>query len=309
MPRYYSFLSPGNINYLIMRLRNIYPENVHQDIRESTPYLAHNWYYTEAVNVEQQFTEGTEALNRAYINYIIALKKYIPAEPDNLPSYSTDIMDPYVPNQPFQNVTNDVIYDSQINDFNVRNIPSFADINQQLNEADLGGIPISSNMTQAKLAQMATEISRNRVRKVKPQQLTWGVKRQCADNARTCEHPALPRKKFTLPQDYYSSAPQSGYWLGLQPCNSEMKKYTEWSATGRTGRLPTTADDGCNPRISEMLINNAYKYPNYAYYRKDIIPAVRQPYQNNSSNNGAYLNRLPMTQGGFHQFNPSTWSI
>lgn len=307
MPRYYSFLSPGNINYLIMKLRGIYPENVHQDIRESIPYIANQWYYTEAVNVEEQFVDGTDALNRAFINYIIAIRKYMPAEPDNLPSYSTDIMDPYVPNQPFQNVTNDITYDSQTNDFNIRNIPSFANINQQLNEADFGGIPISANMTQAKLAQMATEISRNRVRKVKPQQLTWGVKRQCADNARTCEHPALPRKKFTLPRDYYSSAPQSGYWLGLKPCNSDMKKYTEWSATGRAGKLPTVYDDGCNTRISEMLINNAYKYPNYAYYRKDIIPAVRSYYENTTPNDGAYLHRLPTNQAGIGHFMPTTY--
>jgi len=298
MPRYYSFLSPGNVNYLITRLRNIYPENVHQDIRESIPYIAHQWYYTEAVNIEQQFTEGTDALNRAFIDYIIAIRKYMPADPDNLPSYSTDIMDPYVPNQPFQNVTNDVIYDSQTNDFNIRNIPSFAEINRQLNDSDIGGIPVTSNLTQAKLAQLATEISRNKVRKVKPQQLTWGVKRQCADNARTCERPALPRKKFTLPRDYYSSAPQSGYWLGLEPCNSDMKKYTEWSATGRAGKMPTSDDNLCNNRMSEMLINNAYKYPNYAYYRKDIIPAIRHQYQNNTPSDGAYLHRLSLTQFG-----------
>ena len=118
---------------------------------------------------------------------------------------------------------------------------------------------------------------------------------------------SLPRKKFTLPRDYYSSAPQSGYWLGLKPCNSDMKKYTEWSATGRAGKLPTVYDDGCNTRISEMLINNAYKYPNYAYYRKDIIPAVRSYYENTTSNDGAYLHRLPTNQAGIGHFMPTTY--
>ena len=275
MPQYYSFLSPGNINYLVLQLRNIYPENVHHDIRENTPYIAHDWYYGVAVNIEEQFRGGTKALNQAFLDYLVATRRFMAlSPPDLLPSYFTDVMDPHILNQPFQNVSNDMFYDSQTNDFNVRKSPLFTNINRRLDEATIGGVPIKGNMLETQISELATEISRNRVRKVKPQPLTWGVKRQCNDNFTSCEHPALPRKKFTLPRDYYSSGPQSGYWMGLKPCNSEMKKYTEWSATGRAGKLPTTADDGCNPRISEMLIDNVYKYPNYAYYRKDIIPAV-----------------------------------
>lgn len=299
MPHYYSFLSPANINYLITRLRSIYPENVHHDIRENIPYIAHDWYYGEAVNIEEQFVGGTNALNNAFMNYLVATRRFMPALPDMLPSYSTEIMDPFVPNQPFQNVSNDIIYDSQVNDFNVRDNPVFSQINKRLNESDIGGVPVKYNMLETTLSELATEISRNQVRKGKAQPLTWGVKRQCNDNFTSCEHPALPRKKFTLPRDYYSSAPQSEYWMGLNPCNSQMKKYTEWSATGRAGRHPTDSDDLSNPRISEMLIQNCYKYPNYAYYRKDIIPAVKNYNDARMYNQQSqYLQRFSTTHSG-----------
>ena len=274
MPQYFSFLSPSNINYLIFRLRSIYPENVHQDIRENVPYIAHDWYYGDAVNDEEQFTGGTQYLNNAFISYIASTKRFMALPPDLLPSYYTDVMDPHIINQNFQNVQNDMFYDSQINDYNVRKQPLFNAINRRLDESDIGGVPIKGNLLETTISELATEISRNQVRKVKPQPLTWGVKRQCNDNFTSCEHPGLPRKKFTLPRDYYTAPVQSGYWMGLKPCNSEMKKYTEWSAGGNSGRLPTHADDCSNPRISEILIQNAYKYPNYAYYRKDIIPTL-----------------------------------
>ncbi len=299
MPQYFSFLSPENVNFLIFRLRSLYPENVHQDIRENVPYLAHDWYYGEAVNDEEQFTGGTRHLNEAFVNYLFATKRFMASPPDTLPSYFTEIGDPYIPNQPFQNVSNDMFYDSQTNDFSVRKSPLFANINKRLADTDIGGIPLKGNMLETKIAELATEISRNQVRKVKAEPLTWGARRQCNDDSRSCEHPALPRKKFTLPRDYYTSSPAAEYWIGLKPCNSEMKKYTEWSAGGQNGRLPTRGDHCQNSRMSEILVDNVYKYPNYAYYRKDIIPAVpRMDYDPLPSVQSAFLQRFSRNHSG-----------
>lgn len=257
-----------------MRLRNTYPENKHDEIRETIPFVAHDWFYGYGTTVEQQFVSGTQALNEAFLEFVTTTRMFMPLPPDILPSYSTEIMDPYAPNQRFQNVANDMFYESQKMDFNVRKSPLFNGINKELDEATIGGVPLRGNLLETQISALATEISRNRDRMPKSHRLTWGVKRQCNDNFTSCEHPALPRKKFTLPRDYYTSAPQAEYWTGVEPCSSQLKKFTEYSAGGLAGRHPT--DDNCgNPRISEWYVENVYKYPNYAAYRKDYIPSVR----------------------------------
>jgi len=259
MRQQYSFLSPANINFVILKLRGIYPENVHADIRENVPYIAHDWFYTTAVNVEQQFVGGTPALNQAFMNFLLMTKRFMPNEREINPSYTTTPIDPYIQNQPFQNVINDMIYPSQANEYNARKLSIFNGINRELAEADIGGLPLNGNLTETTMGSLATEISRNRVRQPKASTLTWGVKHQCNDNFTACEFPAIPRAKFTLPRDYYESPPAAGYWMGMQPCDVQKN----------------------NPKMSEYYIQNVYNYPNAAYYRKDIIPAIRSPVYGN----------------------------
>jgi hypothetical protein len=265
MRKQYSFLSPENINYLILRLRNIFPQNRHDQIREETPSLAKYWFDSSAHMVEEQFVDGTQALNEEFFRFIIQTKQFMPTEIEILPSYSSECADPYVPNQPFQNINNDIMYDSQAMDYDVTNMPYFRGINKELDEADIGGVPLRGNMLKTKMAQLATEISRNRVRQTTNRPLTWGVQRQCEDNFTTCEHPALPRKKFTLGRDYYTSSTASAYWTGVESCS--MKRFT------RQGYDPTEGD--CtNARMSQLYHENMYKFPNYSSYRKDFIPSV-----------------------------------
>lgn len=273
MRKQYSFLSPENINFLIMELRGIYPENVHSEIRENLVYMARDWFLETGPTVEEQFTQGTKALNSAFINYLIMSGAFMPPPHDNLPSYFTDNADPHILNQPFQNVVNKNFYESQKMDYNFRKNAQLKGIYNELDEIDIGGVPIKGNLLESQISYIVTEVSRNRDRLPKSHRLTWGVKRQCNDNFTSCEHPALPRRKFTLPRDYYTSAPASAYWMGVEPCSSEMKKYTEWSAGGLAGRNPS--DDNCaNPRMSHLYAENVYKYPNYEAYRKDYIPSI-----------------------------------
>lgn len=261
MRKQYSFLSPANINFVIMKLRGMYPEHVHHEIRESIPSIAHDWFYNVAVTNEQQFVGGTTALNQAFIGFIVQTKQFMPNPPDILSSYSTEIMDPYVPNQQFQHLNNDIIYpnnnQSDHHSFDhIKPNPLLTNINRELAESTIGGIPIYGNMHETKIACLATEISRNRVKPVKAPTLTWGVQHQCNDNFTSCEHTALPRKKFTLPRDYYESAPPSAYWIGYE--------------TSCLQNIP-------NPRLSKTYTQDVYGYPNYAFYRKDIIPSVPIP--------------------------------
>lgn len=276
MRKQFSFLSPENINFIIFKLRSIYPANKHADIQENIPYVAHDWFRKIAVNLDNQFVGGTDYLNQAFLRYLLDVRMFMEPIPDVNPSYSGPIMDPYIPNQDFQNVSNDMFYDSQKRDYNIRRSDVLSGINRELDESTIGGVPIKDHLLDTTMGYLATEISRNKARKVKAPNLTWGVKRQCNDDFRTCEHPALPRAKFTLPRDYYESAPKAEYWMGQQTCSTGpcvMKKYTQWGVEQACDIGPQSADCG-NPRMSQLLLENAYKYPNYAYYRKDFIPSV-----------------------------------
>lgn len=248
-----SFLSPANINFLILKLRGIYPEQTHHDIRENVPYIAHDWFYSTAVSIEQQFVGGTVALNQAFFAYLFNTRRFMPEPQDLTPSYGTPTLDPYIPNQPFQNLNNDMIYESRHLDFSMRSSPLFNQVNKELREATIGGIPLEGNIVERKISALAIEISRKRDKKVKARNLTWGIKKQKHENYTVSEMPFIPRKKFTLPRDFQEAPPQYGYWLGMQPCGATLE----------------------NGRLSSSYLENVYKYPNHAFYQKDIIPTIK----------------------------------
>lgn len=279
MSKQYSFLSPENINFLILKLRGIYPENKHAEIRECIPYVASDWFQRSAPLLEDQFVYGTQYLNEQFIHFLAGVEMFRDNPVETNPSYSTEIADPYVPNQRFQNVNNDIEYPNNRYNYNARNLKELSGINQELNEATIGGVPIYGNLIETSMAELATEISRNRARKNGAPVLRSTLRDVYCDS-RAAELPALPRAKYTLPRDYYESTPGSAYWTGLRTGTGQgmvgknMRKYTEWSQTGNNGLMPM--DENCTN--SRMYASNGYTFPNYTFYRKDFIPTRR--YQN-----------------------------
>lgn len=243
----YSFLSPANINWLTFDIRKYFPETEYDEIRQSMPALANQWFRTRARVNEDQFTGGTLALNEAFKKWIFATRQFMPPLPDPNPSYSDNIADPYVRNQHFQTVNNDMIYPAQAFEYNPGKAQYFDKIYEELGDADCCGVPIMDNMHPGTIAGLATEIKRMREGKHNHRQLT-NVIRTCEDTSRACECPARPRKKFTLVSRYGEGGPDL--------YNFEQRVGPE------------------NMKASQLVEESRW-YPNFRYPRKDIIPTKK----------------------------------
>lgn len=249
----YSFLSPQNINYLIFELRQIYPETAYEEIRMNVPALANEWFRTRAPLNEDQFTGGTLALNRAFKDWVLATRRFLAPLPDPNFSYTGDIRDPYIRNQQFQNVSNDMIYPTQALDYDIGDAEYFRSTYAEFADSKCGGVPILTNMSKANIAALATTLKRERDGRRGRAVLT-SVLKTCEDTSRSAEMPLKPRKKFTLTPEYETMESQTSelYWAGTTKCYPP--------------------DDHSSARLRE----NTLYFPNYRYPHKDMIPTKKR---------------------------------
>lgn len=247
----YSFLSPQNVNYLISILRTQYTEVQYEEIRSTVPSLAHQWFTTRARINEDQFTGGTQALNEAFLQWIFATRQFMPPLDDPNPSYFGDITDPYIKNQPFQHASsNDIVYPSHYFDYDVGSAGYLNTVYAQMDESECGGVPLMGFLPKTSIAEIATEVKRRRDGRSGRRVLT-DITKYCNDDFRTCEWPAKPRTRFTLPSYYETqdSNVSEFYWANVNPCFKN-----------------------CPDKSSTQLRENVYNYNINRYPHKDIIP-------------------------------------
>lgn len=250
----YSFLSPQNINWLIFKLRSTYPEDKYESIRQETPALANEWFRTRARINEEQFVYGTNALNSAFLDWITTTRRFMAPLPDPQFSYTGDIRDPYIRNQQFENVSNDMIYPSEAFEYDIGQAEYFRDIYAEFGDSKCGGVPILNNMSRSDVAAMATQLKRRRDGKCgrnvfKAQLVT------CEGDSRSAELPLNPRKRFMLTPEYNTMESNTSelYWANISACR------------------PVSGS-----KSAAILRENTLWYPNARYPHKDMIPTKKR---------------------------------